>query len=213
MAHEVKNPLTAIRTFTEYLPKKKDDPEFLEKFARIVGQEVGRIDDLVHQLLDFAKPDPLAVEPTNINALVSDLLVMLSQKCVKHHIRVDFRPAATTLMTLPVDPAKIHQALLNILLNAIDAMPDGGELRVSTNTTLTKQGPAIEIRVIDTGPGIPPEDQARIFDPFFSKKDNGTGLGLSITQGLIREHAGRITLQSTPVDGTTFIIVLPLSQE
>jgi len=205
MAHEIKNPLTAIKTFTEYLPDKKNDPEFLENFSRIVSKEVDRIDELVHQLLDFAKPSPLSRKPTDINQLLNDTLNFLSSRLVKNNISVK-REFATSNTTLNIDPNQFRQALLNIFLNAIDAMPNGGTMTIKTQSN----DDTFTISILDTGPGIPPKDLPHIFDPFFSKKDGGTGLGLSITQGIIKEHNGKIDVQTKFNAGTRFIIQLSL---
>ena len=211
VAHEVKNPLTAIQTFTEYLPKKQDDPEFLANFARIVGQEVSRINNLVQQLLDFARPEPLTIQSCDINARIKDLLAILTPRCLNQHIRVHFNPAGGPPLILAADDAKIKQALLNILLNAIEVMPTGGDLTVETGPAVTAHGPGVEVRVTDTGPGIRARDRDHLFDPFFTKKETGTGLGLAITHGIIRDHQGTITLQTALRRGTTFIIQLPFA--
>jgi len=205
IAHEVKNPLTAIKTFSEYLPQRLDDKEFLKKFASIVGREVDRIDDLTHQLLDYGKPTPLARKKTDINKLIEDSVDILNSKFIDQKINVNKRFIPNKHL-LNIDPNQIKQALLNILLNSIEAMPQGGELTISTSVTSTSY---FVIKIEDTGDGIPKEDLSQIFDPFFSKRDNGTGLGLSITQGLIENHRGIIQIKSKVGSGTSVRIDLP----
>ena len=226
MAHEIKNPLTALKTFSEYLPNKLDDKEFLQKFSRIVGGEVKRIDELVNELLEFAKPAPIQLKETNPNKLITDTLDFLSSKFLQHKIviKTDLSPDCDKAILL--DQNKIRQAMLNILLNAIDAMKSGGNLSVHTiaRSEATKQtqiaaspqeaprNGMIFISITDTGTGISKEHLNHIFDPFFSTKDAGTGLGLPITHGIIKDHGGEITVKSMLGIGTTFTLILPIKQ-
>ena len=211
LAHEVKNPLTAIKTFTEFLPQKLDDKEFLQKFSSLVGKEVERINDLVHQLLEFAKPSPLALKPVNIHGLIDNTLDFLNSKFLKHQIKVEKILIPDQTLLLEIDANQLRQALLNLFLNAIEAMATGGTLIVRTGRR-GDTSPSFEIVIQDTGPGIDPKDLPHIFDPFFSKKDGGTGLGLSITHGIIAEHKGRIKAESAPGKGTAFTIELPIGK-
>ncbi len=208
MAHEIKNPLTVIKTFSEFLPSKMDDKEFLKKFSRLVGGEVDRIDGLVNQLLDFAKPAPPVFKETNINKLLEDSLDFLNSRLTQKKItlRADLSPVCDH--PIRIDPNQIRQAFLNIALNAIEAMPSGGTLTIASRFT-NDASRFITITISDTGTGIAQEDIPHIFDPFFSKKDFGTGLGLSITHGIIQEHGGKISVETNPGWGTTFKIELP----
>ncbi len=207
MAHEIKNPLTAIKTFCEYLPKRLHDQEFINKFVPIVNREADRINELVHELLEYAKPSPLELKPTYIHKLINDTLELLNNQTVSKHIGIirEFNTENETEFHL--DHKQIKQALLNIFLNAFEAMPQGGSLRI---TTLFKPSKLI-LKITDTGCGINKEDLPHIFDPFFTKKESGTGLGLSITHGIIVEHKGRIFAESEVGRGTTFRIELPIS--
>ncbi len=207
MAHEIKNPLTVIKTFSEYLPQKLDDKAFLKKFAPMISQEVNRIDNLVHELLDFAKPAVPILKPTNIHNLINSTLELLSNECIKYNIKIhrDYRLSGDVL--LPLDYNQIKQSLLNIFLNAIEAMKTGGQLNVSTYARVDKKD--VHIKIQDTGTGISPEDLPHVFDPFFTKKDSGTGLGLSITHEIISNHKGKIFVESALRKGTTFILELP----
>ena len=205
IAHEVKNPLTAIKTFAEYLPHKLDDKEFLSKFADIVGNEVNRIDEMVHQLLDYGKPAPLSIKATNIHKLINNTINILNSKFIDQKINVTKNFDANNDLNLYIDPNQFRQALLNILLNAIEAMPNSGTLQIETKWSSEN----FEIIISDTGCGMPPDDLPQIFDPFFSKKDQGTGLGLSITQSLIENHKGIIEVKSAVGTGTEITIKLP----
>jgi len=206
LAHEIKNPLTAIKTFCEYLPQRLDDKEFLTKFSKIVGKEVDRIDDLVHQLMDYGKPTPLSVKPTNINKLIDDTVQFLNTQFLEHKINL-IQSLNPQPYTLNIDPNQIRQALLNILLNAINAMPNGGELTIETRTLDSHY----IMRIHDNGSGIGKKELKRIFDPFYTTNDKGNGLGLAITQSIIENHKGKIKVQSEPGAGTTFVITLPVS--
>jgi two-component system sensor histidine kinase HydH len=219
MAHEIKNPLTAIKTFTEYLPEKKNDPEFLNKFSNIVSGEVDRIDSLVHQLLDFAKPSPLKLEETDIHKLLVDTLNLLSNDFIKCKIKVNTDYTDKKLI-IHIDPNRMKQAFLNIFLNALEAMPSGGTLSIKTivHRQQTIDGSVdhrpstmdskVIIEVIDTGCGIPEKDLPHIFEPFYSTKENGTGLGLSIVYNIIKEHGGSIKAETKTGEGTRFVIEL-----
>jgi signal transduction histidine kinase len=234
MAHEIKNPLTALKTFSEYLPHKLDDKEFLQKFSRIVGGEVNRIDQLVNELLEFARPAPAHFKPCNINKLITDTLDFLNSKFLQKNITVKIKLSPECNDPIMLDSNKIRQALLNIFLNAIDAMKPGGILDIvvsgsslgassSTNDQPPTSGvqpptsndqpqppiPSIKITITDTGCGIENDKLLTIFDPFYSTKDSGTGLGLPITHGIIKNHGGEIKVASIVGQGTTFTLMLP----
>ncbi len=211
IAHEIKNPLTTIKTFFDYLPEKRNDPEFLDKLNRVVGSEINRVDGLVHQLLEFAKPSPLQLQDTNITKIIDDSLSLLENRLKQHKVQVVRQfTIHDPRTTIQADPNKLKQAFLNILLNAIDAMPNGGTLTVSTDLR-SSVTPSVLICVRDSGCGIDKKDLPHIFDPFFTKKETGTGLGLAITQGIIQEHKGKIKVESTLGIGSKFIIELPLA--
>lgn len=208
MAHEIKNPLTAIQTFTEYLPQKQHDPEFLNKFSTIVGKEVNRINDLVHQLLDFAKPTPSIFTELDIHAILDDITTFLSNEFVKKNISF-LREYTAEQVIIPGDHNKLKQAFLNILLNALQACAEGGQIIIRTYNSNN----SIEISIQDTGQGIAAKDLPYIFDPFFTRKENGTGLGLSITQGIVQEQGGMISVNSEIGRGATFLIQFPLKTQ
>ncbi|MDP2654720.1 MAG: ATP-binding protein [Candidatus Omnitrophota bacterium] len=205
LAHEIKNPLTSIKTFTEYLDPKKNDPEFLKKFSRIVGHEVDRIDNLVHQLLEFAKPTPPLLKITDVHLIISDTLTLLNNEFLKHQINISLNLNAASMPL--ADANQLKQALLNIFLNALDAMKNGGTLAIETSNPTAG---LFRCAISDTGIGIDKNDLPHIFDPFFTKKDRGTGLGLAITYGIIKEHGGSIRVESALGKGTKFIIELPV---
>jgi len=207
VAHEIKNPLQAIKTFTEYLPNKLEDKEFLLNFSRIVGVEVSRINDLVLQLMEYSKPSPPKLEPVNIHKLIDDSLNFLNSRMNKYNINLNKEYEADADLIIKVDKNQIRQALLNILLNAMDSMETGGTLTVKTEVNSGKQ--KLIIHIIDTGIGIPKDQLNRIFEPFYSQKSTGTGLGLPIVRRTIENHRGTISVKSEANQGTTIKISLP----
>lgn len=203
LAHEIKNPLTSIKTFTEYLEEKYSDKDFRDKFTRIVGGEVERINSIVQQLLDFAKPRQLTLKDTDLHKLLDDTLNLLSNDLIKHRINLT-KEYSDEIIIINADYNQLKQAFLNVLLNSIDAMKSGGQLTVKTNISNN----AVSIKIIDSGVGISNKDLIHIFDPFYSTKDTGTGLGLSIVHNIIEEHGGRIHVESIPGKSTSFEISL-----
>ena len=203
LAHEIKNPLAAIKTFTEYLPQKHQDPEFMRKFERIVGQELDKINATVQNLLTFAKPEALKREPVLLKEVVQETAALLNGDCLKRQVKLE--ASAPAGLQVIGDRTKLKQALLNLCLNSLDAMEQGGELRISA---CQQNGHAV-LTVVDTGCGISKEHLSRIFDPFFTTKPTGTGLGLSVVQGIVKDHAGRIEAASELGKGTHITVYLP----
>jgi len=205
MAHEIKNPLASIKTFTTYLPEKSKDPVFLEQFKKVVGSEVDKIDKIVKELLDFSKPKSPEMKPVEIRMIVTHCIDLFQNEFSKKRIEVASNGIASSLRILG-DKSQLEQAMMNILLNSVESMEEGGELEV----TVSKENDFARIEIQDTGKGIPKEDLPYIFDPFFTKKDEGTGLGLAITHRIIEEHKGKISVASEVGKGTTFTVELPL---
>ncbi len=205
MAHEVKNPLSAIKTFAQYLPEKYADPEFRRKFFRIVQAEIDRINTIVQQLSDFAKPAPPRFQPIRLASVVDDTLALLSGQCLKQGIEIQ-KAFGENGQLVQVDPQQIKQALLNLFLNSLEAMPAGGRLRVETQL----DPPYLTLRIVDTGSGIPPEHGEQVWDPFFTTKERGMGLGLAIVRGVVERHGGQVSITGRPGQGTVVSLNLPL---
>ncbi len=207
LAHEIKNPLASIKTFTEYLRTRHADPEFRDKFQKIVGGEVERINLIVQQLLEFAKPAPPKLVPMEITVLLDETLELLGGELTQHQVSVnkDYRGLSTILG----DRQQLKQVFLNLLLNSLQAMNGYGRLEVK----VYQQGAEVVISLTDNGVGIPPEHLPRIFDPFFSTKPTGTGLGLAVVQGIIKEHGGHIEVASRVGKGTIVNLRLPLEHD
>ena len=206
LAHEIKNPLSAIKTFAEFLPEKYKDPDFRGTFFRIVQSEVDRINAIVKELSDFAKPAPLSLKSVRVSVVLKDTLALLSGQCLKLGVKVkpSFRENGTSVRA---DPQQLKQVFLNLFLNSLDAMPDGGSLEVATHVT----GDRLTVSVQDTGCGVSEAHLPKLWDPFFTTKERGMGLGLSIVKGIIERHGGAIDLRSQEGQGTTVLVKLPVA--
>ncbi len=203
MAHEIKNPLTAIKTFAEFLPKKYDDPEFREKFSRLVIDEVDRVNNIVKQLLEFSKPSELELKAVLITDLLDETLTLLNSNLLKHDIELakDFDRYAMIL----ADKNQLKQAMLNLFLNAIQSIPSRGKLEISARAVA---GGWVKILIKDTGCGMTPDQIQHAFDPFYTTKEDGTGLGLAIVHSIITKHGGKIEMASELGKGTTVSVFL-----
>ena len=205
-AHEIRNPLTAIRSSLQYLEAKSAD-EASRKLIGAALQETARINEIVSALLSFSRPSEILQERHNLVETLEESLDLVSFQSRKQKVvlRREFPDEA---LTVQGDRSQLKQLFLNVFLNAIQAMPAGGELKVEA---LRKDGPKAVVAVADTGEGIPEENLDRIFDPFFTTKKSGTGLGLSICYNIIKSHRGEIEVKSRAGQGTTILVSLPLS--
>ncbi|MBW2504072.1 MAG: sensor histidine kinase [Deltaproteobacteria bacterium] len=204
MAHEIRNPLGSIRGTAEILKENvpPDDPKY--EFAEILIQEVDRLNHVLEDFLTFAKPASTERTWIDINNIVKNVLDLIRQQAVKNKINVSFW--TSDLPKIPGHAEQIKQALLNIILNALQVMNGGGDLAISTSL----ESDYAHVKITDTGPGVAPKDRDRIFNPFVTTRTEGTGLGLAITQRIIDGHNGRIELTSELGHGTTFTVCLPI---
>jgi len=204
MAHEIRNPLSAIKTFVALLPKKLEKPGFLEKFQQTVPREINRLNTLIEEMLELSRPPRYRLKPTDAGALVRHCTTLLEADFTARNIFFQ--------VNLPDDPAwvqadadQLEKAVVNLLQNGAQAMPGGGTLQVSV--FFDQNQAVLEFR--DTGHGMSPEVVDNIFSPFFTTKAKGTGLGLAITHKVITEHGGRISVDSREQEGTCFTVRLP----
>ena len=213
LAHEIRNPLVAIKTFTQLLPERLNDEEFLNKFLGIASGEVDRIALLINELLEFAKPSEPKLELENITTILDGMILLISTEAKKKQINV-IKNYALDLPPVQIDREQIKQVFLNILLNAIEATPEDGSITVKTRSFMKPGGePYIQIEFTDTGCGIPPEKLEEIFNPFFTTRSAGSGLGLSISHQIVEDHKGYIHVESELTKGSSFFINLPLPRE
>lgn len=211
LAHEIRNPLGAIKGAVEILEEDYPAGHPKAEFYAIILKEVRRLNDVVTNFLSFARPVELRFAPLDLREVLTSLEGLISGQARAHQVQIftSFHDGPGRVMA---DAALLKQAFLNLMLNALEAMPAGGDLAISTR--LAAEGPAagewLEVVVDDTGHGIPEADLAQIFDPFFTTKPEGTGLGLAITYRIIENHHGSIRVLSQVGRGTTIVVTLPL---
>jgi len=212
LAHEIRNPLVAIKTLIQLLPERIEDEEFRNHFVSIASGEVERISRLVTELLDFARPSSPKLEFEDVNSILDGMMLLVSTESRKKHIRFT-KEYTPDLPSIKVDREQIKQVFLNVLLNAIEATPANGEITVKTRSFLKPGGkPYLQVEFKDTGCGIPQEYLEEIFNPFYTTKMTGSGLGLSISNQIVRDHEGYIDVESQVSKGTSFFINLPVDQ-
>jgi len=203
IAHELRTPLTSIRGFVQYLQGSNDPAEWKE-YGDIIIREVDALNRIATGLLDLARPQPLNPLPTDLNRLVEESLLLVAKPSGK---QITFNcQLAPDLPLLELDKGQIKQVVLNLLINAIQAIDSQGEINVET----ALEADCVLLTIRDTGCGIAPADLARIFDPFFSSKPSGTGLGLPVAQRIVERHHGRLDLSSQPGQGTIAHLRLPI---
>ncbi len=216
IAHEVRNPLASIRTFAQLMPDRMDDPEFKNEFSQLVLKDVDRITKVIETMLAFARPSQVTIHEQTANEIVDEAVVLVQPRLKSKHINLTKQFHGNPVVK--VDKQQILQVLINLITNAVDALPEQGRIRVSTGMRPADAVGAGNgdqkfalIEVADNGPGIPAGVRNRLFDPFFTTKKEGTGLGLSISQKIVRDHGGAITVSSIEGKGTTFQVNLPVS--
>ena len=212
IAHEIRNPLVSIHTFTQLLPERLDDPEFRTTFLQIANTEVARVSDLVNNLMTFARPSPSVIREVDLNAVLEQIVLLLGGQAKKAGISLTVSPSPH-LPSVRADEGQVKQVFMNLLLNALQATPAGGTVGLATQALRGQGGKEYcRVEVRDTGAGIPPEHKEQIFDPFFTTKDSGTGLGLFIAHQIVAEHGGYIDIESAVGAGTSFYVYLPCAQ-
>jgi signal transduction histidine kinase len=207
LAHEIKNPLTVIRSFTEVLQERYNEPGFREKFFRIVNSEIDRINYVIEQLLDFAQPVSPNFQDIQVHNLLDEAVSLVEHDFNKKRISI-IKDYHHYKIEVSADSNQLKEVFLNLFLNALDAMKEGDKLTIITQIAYKE----LRILISDTGCGIPEENIPQLFDPFFSTKDKGHGLGLSIAYNIVKSHKGTIDVKSKLNAGTTFIITLPIKK-
>jgi len=214
LAHEIKNPMTAIGTFIQMLPQKFDDEEFRNEFYEVAIEETNRVNSLITELLDLVKTKEPHFELDDLHDLIDKMVLLVSPQSntKKIEVKCQFDP---NIGHVWMDSEKVKQVILNILSNAVDFTPEGGKIDIVTSNYTEKGKPKrIRIDVKDNGVGIPQSMIDKIFDPYFTTKHrsnmhNGTGLGLSIAHQNMQDHAGSIEVKSKPNEGTIFTLLFP----
>jgi signal transduction histidine kinase len=215
IAHEIRNPLTSIKILIYSLVDENATEISREKDLTVIEGEIERVNKIIKQFLDFARPRPPALEPTDIRRVIEETLSLVAYEIESQGVSL-VREDASELPAVLMDGEQVKQVFLNLILNAVQAMPQGGQLRIAAAPKRGGPGdsaaPVVEIAIQDTGKGMPEDVKNRIFEPFFSTKEEGIGLGLSIAQRIVEEHGGTIRVETTPGKGTTFFLRFPLDR-
>jgi len=203
IAHEIRNPLASLTGAIEVLTSPHTAEDSRERLSQIVARESERLNHIIKNFLEYARPAPLSITTFDVAAAAEEVLLLLEHRASPGSLKVirEFPPS----LLWPVDGQQFRQILWNLCLNAVEAMPEGGELRVAAAV----RGGTLEITVTDTGEGIAAGDVSHVFEPFFSTKSEGTGLGLALVHRVVQEHGGEIDVRSSPGLGTTFTLTLP----
>jgi signal transduction histidine kinase len=210
IAHEIKNPLNAISLSLQHLGDKlrfkgEEDRELYNRYSNNLQGEVARLSKIVDTFLNFSRMSGLERAPVDINGLIGDVLTLLASDIQGRGVRLETSYKSPTLVR-EIDPEKMKTVMLNLVINAVEAMPSGGRLQISTSGT---EGGPSEIGISDTGCGIEQENIEHVFDLYYSTKESGSGLGLAIVNDIIRDHGGRIEVTSSLGTGSEFRIILP----
>ncbi|MFH1542816.1 MAG: ATP-binding protein [bacterium] len=208
LAHEIKNPLAALKGMTQVLGDNIDDPEFIKDYQELVDRQINRLNGLVEKMLRIGQKQGLNVSQFDLNRTINEVAELLKVQLRKNNIQL--RLELGQLPLVQGDEEQLSQVVMNLMLNAIQAMPTGGAITIKSKV----QSPtSLIIEVMDSGQGIPADQLDKIFDPFFTTKDEGTGMGLAVAYRIIKEHNGEIKVESQMKKGTVFSIWLPIKPE
>lgn len=208
VAHEIRNPLSSIKGIASYFKSKFDENSDDKEAAGVMIQEVDRLNRVISELLEFARPTQLKLKSTDVNDLLEHSVRLIQQEAATKGITIKLNLSQQRLAA-EIDSDRFSQCLLNLYLNALQAMDNGGRLTIENSIT---EESLIKIEIKDTGPGIKSEDLNKIFNPYFTTKTKGTGLGLAIVHKIIEAHRGDIKIRSVSGQGTAFTIVIPIKQ-
>ena len=212
VAHEINNPLTGIVTYSHLLLERVATENGTRQSLEKIVKQANRCRDIIRGLLDFSRQRKPEKRLSKVNRVLEECVSLVDNQVLFHNIKI-VQHLSPNLPQVFMDPSQVQQVFMNMILNAADAMPDGGQLTLTTRHVPVEQ--AVEVEFTDTGHGIKEEDLDRIFSPFFTTKEvgHGTGLGLAISYGIIKEHKGTITVESEEGRGATFTVSLPVSGE
>jgi signal transduction histidine kinase len=207
IAHEIRNPLTSINILIQSMMQKLPSENPRHEDFKVIEEEIHRINEIIDHFLQFAKPASPHLKRAEVASMFEETLQLLRPQMEK--LRISVEKDFQSLPLITIDNEQVKQVILNLLMNAIQAMPGGGQLRLGGE--LSEDGQWIKLSIQDSGVGIPPEDMDKLFNPFFSTKKGGMGLGLSIAHRVIDQHHGKIEVESLPEKGTLFTVWLPVS--
>jgi len=205
LAHEIKNPIAAIKGFAQVIEKavEEGDKEVVRDFKEVIPRQLDRINEIVEKLLTLSKPPKPIKETVNVNTLLEDIIRLVEKQAMKQ--RIEIISELGQLSKIIADPGQLTQAFLNLILNAMQSMPEGGRVEIRTN----ENEKSITIEIKDCGVGIEKDKMSKIFDPFYTTKEGGSGIGLAVTNKIIKDHHGEIKVESEVGKGTIFCIIFP----
>jgi two-component system sensor histidine kinase HydH len=205
MAHELRNPLTAIKMLVQANREDAESRDLPAEDLRVIEQEIRRMEDRLNVFIDFARPPRPERRLVDLKGVVEQTLALVSGRARKQRVTLRFEPPAAPA-EVEADGEQIRQLLVNLALNALDVMPRGGVLEVGVSPEADGQ---VEVSVVDTGPGIPPRHLPRLYEPFFTSKETGLGLGLAVSQRIAHDHGGTLLAANRPQGGARFVLRLP----
>jgi signal transduction histidine kinase len=212
VAHSIRNPMTSIKMRLFSLERTLGPSKAREDFE-VISEEMRHLDNIVRNFLEFSRPPKLQIQKVNVSEVVDNTLQLLEKRLERYGVKVE-RERHNSLPKIEADPELLKEVMVNLIVNACDAMQEGGRILITEEEGLAERmGRAVLIQFADTGAGIPDQLREKIFQPFFTTKEEGTGLGLSIAARIMEEHGGRLEVRSEEKLGSTFIITLPVKEE
>ena len=210
-AHDIRNPLSSIKMMVQLLRKRVQPGEENQKYIRSIIEEIDRLNVIIKGMMDFARPMELNLQTGNVNSVLLEVLNFMEAKLIHHKITL-VKQLSKDVPSIMLDADKLKQVFMNVILNAVQSMPNGGELTITSkvlHTSPERKDSKILIEISDTGIGISQENLSRLFEPFFTTKSEGTGLGLTNARRILQQHGGDIEVQSKVGEGTTVTVALP----
>ncbi len=213
VAHSIRNPMTSINMRLFSLERTLDLSATQKEDFEVISEEMRQLDNIIRNFLEFSRPPKLKLQKTNVSDVVDMALQLLEKRLERNGVKVE-RNRRESLPSIQADPELLKEVLVNLIVNACEAMKDGGRLLIAEEDVVAEHmGRAVLVRLSDTGPGIPEAIRERVMEPFYSTKEEGTGLGLAIAVRILQEHGGRLDLRSEEGKGATFTVTLPVGEE
>lgn len=209
IAHEIRNPLASLSGAIEVLVRELPRDAAHGRLVEIVLHEADRLNEIIKEFLEYARPAALQRLPVDVGQILDEIVLLLEHRPLPPGLKIMREYGDTP--SVPVDPQQLRQAIWNLCLNAVEAMPDGGELRIGAGVTTERTGRTLEVWVGDTGDGIDPDTLPHIFEPFYSTKPGGSGIGLALVHRAIQDHGGHVEVRSERGLGTTFTLRVPVT--
>ena len=216
ITHELKNSLVSIKSFIQLFPQRHKDEKFVHRFSKLLPEEINRLERMFKELSDFSSHLELRIIKANIKEIIDDILEIMREECIEKKIDIKYNSQGNNFHHIEADPERLKQVFMNLIINSINAMPEGGSLTVSIDLVKSEtlnRPTHLEVKIKDTGQGISKEAQEKLFEPFHTTKNGGMGLGLSISRKIVEQHNGDIDLESEIDQGTTFTIRLPIEHK